>query len=62
MAHCVSLMVKPLNREDVYRDRVRIPVLRGQISEGAVCRLLARDKSVLVEVRGVEGRASGSKL
>jgi len=54
MAHVVSLLVKSIGNEDVYRDRVRIPVVhRGTIEEGSVCRLSVSGKSVLTEVRGI---------
>lgn len=52
--HTATLTVHQLNKEDVYRDRVRIPTIyRGTISEGIVCKLSVAGKSLLVEVRAM---------
>jgi hypothetical protein len=54
MVHSVRLTVEPVGKEDIYQDRVRIPVVhRGKIDEGTVCKLSANGELVLVEVRGV---------
>ena len=54
MTHCVTLTVKAIDKEDVYRDRVRVPVVhRGTIAEGTVCKLSVDRTSVLVEIRGI---------
>ena len=54
MTETLRLEVHDHFKEDVYRDRVRIPVLhRGTINEGRVARLSVNGKHVLVEVRGL---------
>jgi hypothetical protein len=54
MGHCVHLTVQQPRLADVYRDRIRVPVLhRGAIREGGVCRLSVKGKALLVEVRGI---------
>jgi len=56
--YCVSLTIQALPMEDVYRDRVRIPVAHGgTIGEGRVCKMSVNGKSVLVEVRGIRTSA-----
>jgi len=60
MAHVVSLTVEAIDKEEVYLDRVRVPVVhRGTIGEGRVCRLTVNRKSVLVEIRGVRDPSAG---
>jgi hypothetical protein len=52
--HTATLTVHPLDNDDVYRDRIRIPTIhRGTIGEGVVCKLCVSGKSMLLEVRGL---------
>jgi hypothetical protein len=52
--HAATLTVHQLDKEDVYRDRIRIPTIhRGTIGEGVVCKLSVAGKSMLLEVRGM---------
>ena len=52
----ISLTVRAIDKEDIYRDRIRVPVVhRAGIGEGRVCKLSvpAHQKHVLVEARGI---------
>ena len=56
----VKLTIHQLAKPEVYKDLVRIPEIyrldsKGKtIPEGAVCKITAKGKSVLVSVRGYE--------
>jgi hypothetical protein len=55
--HRAKLKVLTADREDVYRDIARIPQdHRGEIKEGAICRITREQRSVFVAVRGIGDR------
>lgn len=54
MSHC-RLEVHEGLKEDVYRDRVRIPAEhRDTVREGRVCKVSTNGHSILTEVRGIQ--------
>lgn len=54
-SHKVTLTVDQQDKEDVYRDRARIPELfRGCVREGRVCKISVGRASALLEVRGIQ--------
>jgi hypothetical protein len=58
MSQSLRLEVHDHFKEDVYLDRVRIPVLhRGTIGEGRVAKLSVDLKDIRVEVRGLSGES-----
>jgi hypothetical protein len=53
----MKLKLAQLPRDDIHKDRVRIPLpFRNGISQGTICKLTANGICKLVEVRGQKGQ------